>query len=199
MPSVTTVIKQWGINTQPLIYWAWKQGEKGIPLYEKEEANVGSLAHMMMDYDVKGKKLDLSEFPINIVEQAQPAYENFKKWKAGHDLEPIATEVSLISEKHQYGGTLDWTGLIDKKLSILDLKTGKEVYEDHIIQLISYAQLWLENFPEHPLDGGFHLIRTGKEIAMFAHNWYGEFPGAWDVFLHLRTLYDLHKEIKKLK
>lgn len=199
VPSVTTVINQWGIKTQPLLYWAWKQGEKGIPLYEKEEANVGTLAHKMVDYEVKGKVLALDEYPMNIREQAEVCFKNWHEWRDRHDFKPVETEISLISEKYQFGGTIDCIAMIDGRLSILDVKTGKDVYEDHILQIVSYAELWLENFPEHKLTGGFHIIRTGKEIAMFAHYWYGEFPRAFEAFLMLRSLYDIAKEVKKLK
>jgi hypothetical protein len=153
----------------------------------------------MIDASVKGKKLKLSEFPIKIVEQAKICFKNFEEWKSRHSFEAIETEISLVSEKHKYGGTLDCVALVDGKLSLTDWKTGKEVYEDHIIQCVCYKQLWDENFPDNPIDGGFHILRTGKEIAMFSYNWYAEFPDAWDAFLHLRALYDLHKTIKKLK
>lgn len=199
VPSVTTILNQWGIKTEPLKWWAWKRGQEGIDLREKEEANVGTLAHMMIDADVKQKEIDLGQFPINIVEQAKVCFNNYLIWKKQHDYKPIETEISLISEEYQYGGTIDCIPIIDGKLSIDDKKTGKDVYEDHIIQLIAYAQLWNENFPNDPITGGYHIIRTGKEIASFDHRWYGEFPGAWEVFLHLRALYDLHKQIKKLK
>lgn len=199
IPSVTTIISQWGNNKQALLAWAWKQGEKGISLYEKPEADIGTLAHMMIDADVKGKIIDLGQFPMNIQNQAKTAYDNFSQWKSTHNFKPVETEISLTSEKYQYGGTIDCIAMLDGKLSILDLKTGKEVYEDHPVQIAAYAELWSENFPDHKLDGGFHIIRTGKEMAMFAHTWYSDFPGAWDAFLHLRALYDLAKEIKKFK
>jgi hypothetical protein len=199
VPSVTTILNQWGIKTEPLKWWAYKRGEAGIPMYEKEEADVGTLAHMMIDSKVKGKKLKLEEFPAKITSQAQVCFDNFLTWEKRHSFVPIETEISLVSEKHKYGGTLDCVAMIDDKLSLADWKTGKEVYEDHIIQAVSYEHLWNENFPDNPIEGGFHILRTGKEIASFSYNWYGEFPGALDVFFHLRALYDLHKEIKKLK
>lgn len=199
VPSVTTVLNQWGANKQALINWAWKQGDSGVSLYEKPEAETGTITHLMIDSDVKGQKLDLGQFPMERVKEAQKCYDNFLEWKRVHKFQPIKTEVSLISEKHQYGGTLDCVALIDDRLSITDWKTGKDVYEDHIIQLEAYAMLWKENFPDSPLSGGFHIIRTGKEIASFVHHWYGEFPNAWKVFEHLRELYDLQKLIKKLK
>ena len=199
VPSVTTVINQWGIKSKPLMYWAWKQGEKGIPLYEKEAADVGTLAHLMIDADVKGKEINLAEFPMNIVEQAKVCYQNFQEWKRGHDYKPIETEISLVSEEHQFGGTIDCVAMINGKLSIDDKKTGKDVYEDHIIQIVAYERLWNENFPDHQIVGGYHIIRTGKEIVSFDYRWYQGFPHAWEVFLNLRRLYDLAKEIKKLK
>ncbi len=199
VPSVTTVLNQWGIKTAPLTYWAYNQGVKGVPLYEKKEAEVGTIAHLMIDADIKKKKLDLSDHPMDLVTQAEQCFDNFLTWKKQNDFEPVESELSLVSEDHQYGGTLDCVAMINGKLSIPDWKTGKDVYEDHIIQIIAYAKLWEENFPGHPITGGYQILRTGKEIASFSHNWYGEFPGAWDVFLHLRALYDLAKEIKKLK
>lgn len=199
VPSVTTVLAQWGIKTEPLKYWAWKQGEAGIPLNQKPEADVGTIAHMMIDADVKGKEADFTKYSPSLIEQARTCFNNFIEWRDSHSFKPIQTEISLVSELYQFGGTIDCIAQIDGKLSICDWKTGKEIYEDYIIQIVSYAQLWIENFPDHQLSGGYHLIRTGKEIAMFAHNWYGEFPHAWEVFLKLRDLYDLAKEIKKLK
>ena len=199
VPSFSAISNQWGIKTEPLKWWAYKRGEAGIPMYEKEEADVGTLAHLMIDAEVKGTKLKLEDFPVKIIEQAQACFENFIKWRERHDFEPIETEISLVSEEHKYGGTIDCIAMIDGKLSIGDWKTGKDVYEDNIIQIVCYAKLWDENFPENPIEGGYHMIRTGKEIAMFDYRVYFEFPGAWEVFLHLRALYDLHKEIKKLK
>ena len=201
VPSVSAVLAQWGAKTQALIYWAYKQGEQGVPLYEKKEADVGTLAHMMIDADIKDKQMDLSEFPADIVDQAQQCLSNYSEWRQRHNFVPIETELSLVSERHQYGGTIDCVAMVDDKLSIVDWKTGKEVYEDHIVQLVAYAHLWRENFPEpeHQLTGGYHIIRTGKAFAMFEYKWYADFPGAWSAFLHLRELYNLSKKIKQLK
>jgi hypothetical protein len=199
VPSVTTVLAQWGIKTEPLKYWAWKQGQAGIPLNQKPEADVGTIAHQMIDASVKGKDSDFSKYSPALVDQARKCFGNFVEWRNRHSFKPIETEISLVSEQYQYGGTIDCIAQIDGKLSIADWKTGKDIYEDYIIQIVSYGYLWNETFPDYPLTGGYHLIRTGKEIAMFQHSWYGEFPNAWEVFLKLRELYDLAKEIKKLK
>jgi hypothetical protein len=153
----------------------------------------------MIEADIKEVQFSPDEYPIKAIPPAEKCLENWKEWKRTHSFKPIESELSLISEETQTGGTIDIVAMIDGKLSIADIKTGKEVYENHIIQLEFYKHLWEENFPEYPLEGGFHIIRTGKEIAMFSHAWYGEFPYAWSVFLKLRELYEEAKHIKRLK
>lgn len=199
VPSVTTVLSQWGIKTRPLMYWAYKRGEQGIPLHESEEADVGTLAHMRIEAEIKNKEIDLTTYDDNLIKQSDVCIENWETWKQSHNFQPVESEISLVSEEHRFGGTIDIMALINGKLSIADIKTGKEVYEDHIIQIVAYSKLWEENFPQHPIDGGYHIIRLGKEIPMFSYNYYGRFPEAWEVFLHLKELHELHKEIKKLK
>lgn len=200
IPGVTTVEREWGgEKLGRLMGWAWKKGQAGQGLWEKPEAEIGTLVHLMIDDDIKGRKTDLSKYPMEHVVLAQKAFENYGKWKKQHDFKPVETELALVSEKHQYGGTIDCIAEIDSLLSICDWKSGADIYESHLIQIVAYAKLWEENFPDHPLKGGYHILRTGKEIAMFSHNWYGEFPGAWEAFLCLRQLYDLGKQIKKLK
>ena len=88
---------------------------------------------------------------------------------------------------------------VKDKIAILDVKTGKEVYPSQIVQITSYEQLWNENFKDHPITGGAHIIRTGKEMASFVHYFYQDFKQGWEVFLMLRKLYDLAKQIKRLK
>lgn len=199
VPSWSTIGSQWGEGARGLQWWYWQKGKDGVEFNDMPEAEVGSIAHQMIDCEVKGKELDLGQFPVDLVKQAKQCYENWKEWKSRNKFKAIETELSLISEKHQFGGTLDCIAMINDELSILDVKTGKDIYASQVVQITAYAHLWHENFPEHPLTGGYNIIRTGKEMVSFVHYYYQEFPKAWDVFLHLRELYDLAKEIKKLK
>lgn len=89
--------------------------------------------------------------------------------------------------------------VVDGKRAIIDWKTGKDIYEDNIVQVETYRRLWDEAYPDIQINGGFHILRTGKESPMFSHNWYGEFPRAWEAFLHLRELYEIAKDIKRIK
>jgi len=199
VPSVTTILAKWGANKNSLMYWAWREGKEGRELYEKKAADIGTLAHLMIEDDIKGtNEVKLEKFPVDIVEPAKQAFENFLTWKKQTDFKPIETEVSLVSEAHQFGGTIDCVATVSGKLTIVDWKTGADIYEDNIVQLAAYEKLWEENFPTNQTDG-FHILRTGKEMAMFAHQYYKDFSLAFDAFLNLRELYELEKKIKKLK
>jgi hypothetical protein len=98
-------------------------------------------------------------------------------------------EVPLVSGTHRFGGTPDAVGEFDAKLVLLDWKTGNSVYADYLLQLAAYKELWEENYPDHPITGGFHLCRFGKETGDFAHHYYPALDEAWEAFRYMRTLY----------
>lgn len=198
IPSWSSIGTQWGEGAKGLQYWYWDKGQKGIGFNEMPEATIGTIAHKMIDYEIKKKELDISQYDTKHVDKAQQCVDNFHEWTDQVKFRPIETELSLVSEKHQFGGTIDCVAMINDKLSILDVKTGKNIYPSQVVQITCYAHLWDENFPKHPLVGGYHIIRTGKEMASFVHYYFKEFPQAWEVFLMLRKLYDYAKEIKKL-
>ena len=93
--------------------------------------------------------------------------------------------------------------LVNGKLSLGDWKTSNGVYPDHLIQLAAYKNLWEENFPNRPVEGGFHLLRFAKphhpdDPVHFAHHYWADLSMAWDAFVHMRELYDLSKRLKRL-
>ena len=62
-------------------------------------------------------------------------------------IEPIATETPLANTVYGYGGTADlWAtiGALDGEVALIDLKTGRAVYDSTALQLAAYrhADLW---------------------------------------------------------
>ena len=51
---------------------------------------------------------------------------------------------------------------------LLDWKCANAVYADFLYQFADYGLLWNENYPDHPLVGGFHLCRFAKEQGDFS-------------------------------
>lgn len=144
VPGVTTAL---GVLNKPqLVPWANRLGLEGIDsrAYTSEAAAVGTLAHALIECDLKGEVPDLSDFTPAQLERAMYSVQGFREWRAMHTLEPILVEEKLVSETYQYGGTLDCLGTLDGVLTLVDLKTSSGVYPEHVYQLGGYYGLLKE-------------------------------------------------------
>ena len=120
----------------------------------------------------------------------------YLEWKGQSSLKPVLTELSLTSKRWLFGGTLDAVQ-IGGRIAMLDWKTSNGIYQDHIIQVAGgYAILWEENYPDMPIDGGFHILRFSKEDGGFTHHFWPEIEGAKEAFIHMRILYELDRKLK---
>lgn len=201
VPSVTTILSRYK-ESGGLIYWAWQQGRDGKDFREtsKAAADAGSCAHDMVEAWKKKVPFDSSKYPEHIVAKAITAYEGFLEWAGQTKLTIIETELGLVSRKYRYGGTLD-AMFVQGKLALGDWKTSGGVYPDYLVQLAAYGQLWNENNPGKPIDGGFHLCRFSKQEdpedpIMFSHLYWSNADLALRYFLLLREAYDLDKRVK---
>jgi hypothetical protein len=205
VPGVTTIIGRFK-DSSALLWWAFAQGksaERGeiSNLYEKRDiaGEAGTLAHLMVENYIKGiDKTDTDGYAKEVIKKATQGFNNFRTWFRNQKMEIIQQEIILVSEGYRYGGCPDaFAKNTSEKLCLLDWKTGDHVYTDHIIQLAAYCHLWLENYPDQPLTGGFHLCRFSKEHADFSHHYWSELNDAWELFKLYRKAYDLDKKLKK--
>ena len=213
LKGVTTITgDNAGWNKRPLQYHSAEMARlyPDLPIHEAmykkrdEAAEAGTVCHAMIDANIKEIEFDLSQYPtatVPIIAQARTGYKNYLEWREMVNLRPIATEISMVSELWQFGGTPDCIGTVIDKLSVIDWKSSKDVYPEMLLQLGAYAHLWLENNPNQPLDGGFHLLRVARDSASFAHYHWGpkELDPAWEAFKHCLELDKLHKVLNKLK
>jgi len=182
-------------------------------LYQKrdEAATAGTVAHALIELFLK-KRSNENEFTVDPVmdvmddfgcdritaEQALNAFENFLEWWEISKLSIIKQEVSLVSDTHGFGGTLDAVAIDQKGRTVLiDWKTPDGgPYVDTILQLSAYGILWEQDNPFDPIDG-YHCIRFDKETADFTHSFWGELEEAKEQFLALRACYERDKSLKK--
>lgn len=95
--------------------------------------------------------------PIEVPPEHRGPVEAYARFLDRWEIEPIATETPVVSVKHRYGGTADlWAtiGRRDHARALIDLKTGKNLYESTVLQLAGYrnADLWQPNTWNHDTD-----------------------------------------------
>ena len=197
VPSVTTILSRFK-DSGGLIHWAWQCGMDGKDYRQERDsaASAGTCAHAMVEAHIRGHDFDASPYSTEILEKAKTAFGAFLEWAETSKLKPAHTETSLVSEKYRFGGTLD-TMFIKGKLAVGDWKSSNAIYMDMLCQVAAYGKLWEENYPDQPIEGGFHIIRFDKNYGDFSHHWYAELDDAWEYFKMARKMYDLAKKLKQ--
>jgi hypothetical protein len=206
VPGTTTVIGRFK-DSGGLLFWAFEQGKlaqqgKIQKLYDKAEeaADIGTMAHSMVETFING------DDPYKVLEGVNPehaakatlAFNNFLNWQKQTNIKIISKyqEILMVSEQYRYGGTPDAIGELDGKLILLDWKTSNAVYQDYLIQLAAYKNLWDENH-DRKIDGGMYLCRFAKEFPDFSSHYYAELDKAWEQFKLFRAAYEIDKELKR--
>ena len=203
VPGVTTIINRFK-DSGGLIYWAWEQGRDGKDYRETRDAaaDAGTCAHDMVEADIYGATFDESPYKPETLEKAKGAFAAYQEWKQQTHLQVVESEVSLVSRKHRFGGTLD-AMLVQGKLALSDWKTSNRVYPDYLLQLAAYQILWEEAWPDRLIGGGFHLLRFSKQEhsddpISFTHHFWSDLTLAKEQFLLLLKAYENDKRLKKL-
>lgn len=158
--GVTTAL---GIVNKPaLVAWANNLGLQGIKQHEYVDdlADVGTCAHYLINCDLTGEKPDLQDFTPRQVDRAENALISYYAWSKDKEFTTLMSEQQLVSEEHRYGGTVDWYGRLNGAWVLVDIKTGKAIYDDYIYQTAAYRQLLIEN--RHRVDE-IHILQVGRE------------------------------------
>jgi hypothetical protein len=195
VPSVTTILGRFK-ESGGLIWWAWDLGRQGKDYRAEKDiaAEAGTLAHAAIDAYIHKQPFEWRGTP-EIQAKAISAYEAFLEWSRQTNMVCEETELPLVSEKYQYGGTFD-SILVKGKRAMGDWKSSNAIYPEYLCQLAAYGNLWNENYPDRPIAGGYHLLRFDKTYADFHHHYWAELDTAWKAFLLLRQLYEYDKELK---
>lgn len=198
VPSVTTVISRFK-DSGALIWWAWNEGKEGRDYRDTRDraASAGTMAHALVEAHIhkQPRPLIFDDLDTTVIARAEKAFAAFLEWAQQTNLQVTHTEMPLVSEQYKFGGTFDAI-LLGNRRAMGDWKSSNGVYGDYLVQLAAYGQLWRENFPDQPIDGGFHLLRFDKTYGDFVHHWWGELDKQLRQFLIYREAYELDKETK---
>jgi len=201
VPGVTTIL---GVLNKPaLVKWANNLGLQGIDSakYVDALATVGTCGHYLVECDFRemmGEDVerDLSEYDPDTIDRAENALLSFYEWLKGKDVTPILVEAALVSPEHRYGGTVDCYARVDDVLTLIDLKTSRGIFPEHIHQLAAYRALLLENGYEVE---NVRILRIGRdESEGFEERVYtpSQLEPHWEIFEHCRAIYDLQKAVR---
>lgn len=146
-PSITTILDvypkgygyiQWlkdlGNNAEEVLRRAGEQGSNvhsGIERFLKGEA---------IEW-VEGEKDNFTLDEWIMICRFIDFYKTFKP-------RIIAIEVSLVSSKLGYGGTLDLVCEINDEIWYIDYKSGNAIYKSHKLQAVACKEIWNEQMPE---------------------------------------------------
>jgi hypothetical protein len=197
VPSVTTFLN---ILAKPaLIHWAWELGVQGLD-YRKvrdQASDIGTLVHYLILCKLQGEEPDLSTYTPQDVGMSALPMEKFDAWLAEHEVEPILMETPMVSEGMNFGGTPDFYGKVDGKLTLLDFKTGKEIYAEAFYQVAAYRELLTQH--------GYsveqvRILRVGKsDDEGFEERAVGNLDTCLEIFLACQKIYELQKSLRKRK
>ena len=194
VPGATTIT---GLLNKPyLVAWANNLGLEGIDStkYRDEAADVGTLAHAMIQAHLTGEKVNLNDFSKTQIDLAENAMIKFYEWEKQHDIKVVFCEEPLVSDRLRYGGTIDCLAYIDGVLTLLDFKTSKAIYDEYFVQLAAYAELLREH--------GYtvrkcRILRIGRdEVEGFEERVISDWGKYFKIFENLLNIYYLKKELK---
>ena len=200
VPGGSTISKI-GEDQSFLIAWAWKLGQAGEDYKKVTDvaADIGTVAHFLIECWFSDDQPDLSAFSKNAIDQGGKIFEKFKTSWSRHGFKWVASEHSLVSETHKYGGTLDIVARDrDGKLVLLDEKSSGRIYGSFYRQLAGYENLWNENNDEKI--SRRMIFRHGKDDPDDTEEReLGDLEKHFNVFQKQLALYYAFKDINKKK
>jgi hypothetical protein len=155
--TVTTIL---GIIDKPaLTAWLKKQvfnaAINGVTDYSEALAIVKKISKDAMDIGTRVHEY-VQFYGTDVIppkyDDCKGYYDAYHEWIIDYSPELIENEVTVTSKVHGYKGTLDKIVRIDGKLVLVDLKTGKYVYESVELQASAYKQAWEEEHPGQVID-----------------------------------------------
>jgi hypothetical protein len=214
-PGTTWVLGQnLGWNKDALMGWANREGLAGRSIKESRTAtasraaNVGTACHTMIEAHILGQEPKLvaaDQLSALVCDEdrtkAKQGFTSFFRWYQASSLQIIATEVFGVNEEYQTGFCADALAIeVDesgkRSFTLLDWKSSKGTYADHLIQVAAYTYfieaMLTEWYAEPIILTGAHVVRVGKDNGNFSHKFWDRtvLEQGWRVFSWLRAIHE---------
>lgn len=133
---------------------------------KQDAADIGKITHEWLERYIGVKIAGKGKSPKPLMnEQARNGVDAYLSWENQHKVEYIFSERRCFSLQHWFAGTLDILALVDDVLTVVDLKTGSGVYQEHFLQTAAYARMLEEEHPDETI-GARVIVRTDKQTGL---------------------------------
>ena len=105
--------------------------------------DLGTRVHILAEQISRGATPDMDEFE-------EPFVAAYRRYLADFAPEVKSLENMVWSPEHQYGGTFDFLAVIDNKMTLGDIKTGKGIYPEARLQLAALGAAEYIGRPNDP-------------------------------------------------
>lgn len=165
VPRVTNIS---GMLPKPWLYfWYGKHGTKKCKAISQKALRFGAVFHRLAQLRMDGQK-------VNIKQHQKPmrgCYHAFIKWRKQHIFGHVEAEVILHNQKYGYAGTADIAATIDGKVGIVDWKTSKDIYLEHLLQVAAYMVTFKEMTGVTPDFGGVLIVKKNGKFLYYQFSW----------------------------
>ena len=117
-------------------------------------ADAGTLAHSLIEAHIAGETFSIEGAEPAALAKAERAFTKWLRWFVSSGAEVVCSEHAMVNETVGLAGTLDAVVMIGGRRIIADWKTGKDAYDDVILQVAGYEALWVADTAQaFPIDG----------------------------------------------
>lgn len=220
MPSVTWICGYYpkGIG---FMKWLSEHGWDEAEAVKQAAGDKGSKVHRAISDILKGAVVKIDDKygnndgdePTELTVAEYEAIISFVNWLNEIQPEVMAVDYTLVNEKENYAGTIDMKLKIKGEIWIVDIKTSKDVYPSHEIQVSAYKQADKEvqkiailqvgyarnkaKFKFTEVQDQFPLFQAAK--AIWAKETEGVFPKQRDFPLEVKWNKVIDPAIKEVK
>jgi hypothetical protein len=139
----------------------------------------------------------MHEFSQDTIDVAEDLFAIYLDWERGHDIQCMIIEQPLVSETYKYGGTLDFYGVIDGKITLMDFKTTGDIYPEQFYQLSAYNYLLTENGNTESQD--IKILRIGRDGSGIEERSLQDLKTQFTAFMACKIIYDIQHAPKEKK
>jgi hypothetical protein len=164
-------------GTPPMNRNAWLttlQARLGKEKAHKKElakaAEIGTQIHALVEWTLKGELCHKVGPSPMICDKAQWGFMAWEDWRKKVNLKPIFIEQTVYSKEYGYAGTLDLLAEVEGKLTVLDWKSGKQIYPESRLQNAAYRHAIREMKHGDPVQGiivRLPKVETDPEFQAF--------------------------------